>query len=182
MLTAWHTTGFGEVEGSITESNHFGSCLEHTAHGGTASRRQAAPNPHTVSHIVRKEKATKYEILSLSWLTGNQGGKARKNLHFWNVQHSSQDQRAILLHYYTTLTKAFKSDLHWWHFFLNSWNSVSFLECHYPQTSLHCQVATDASGSWFFQPLFEHPGYSYPYTWSQQQLSRYAIKEPSRVF
>ena len=133
MLKAWHTASFGEVGGPITGSNVFGNNLGHPAHGGTASRRQAVLNPDSVSHIVRVKKATKQKILPLVGL----------------LQHRMYNTAARIkeLHYYTTLTKAFKSDLRWWHFFVNSWNGVSFLKCYYPQTSFHCQVATDVSGS-----------------------------------
>ena len=65
------------------------------------------------------------------------------------------------LHYYTTLTKAFKSDLHWWHFFVNSWNGVSFLECYAQQTSFDCQVVTDASGSWGCGAQFKDHWFQY---------------------
>ena len=84
MLTAWHTTGFGEVGGPITESYLFGNCLGHPMHGGTASRRQAVPNSNSVSHMVRMEKSHKTGNTVSIWLTTacNQGGKTRKNLHF----------------------------------------------------------------------------------------------------
>ena len=48
------------------------------------------------------------------------------------------------LSYYTRLTKAFHSDLQWWHLFVICWNRVSFFDCSLPIHKIH----TDASGSW----------------------------------
>ena len=48
------------------------------------------------------------------------------------------------LSYYTRLTKAFLSDLRWWHLFVTRWNGISFFDCSLPNHEIH----TDASGSW----------------------------------
>ena len=70
------------------------------------------------------------------------------------------------LHSYTTLTKAFKFDLCWWHFFVNSWNGVSVLEYYYPRTSFDCKVVTDASGSWGCGAQFGDHIYAWPAKWA----------------
>ena len=97
--------------------------------------------------MVRKKKATKREILSLVGLLQHATKVLKPGRTFVSRRYNTA-AKIKELHYYTTLTKAFKSDLCWWHFFVNSWNGVSFLECYCPQTSFDCQVVTDASGSW----------------------------------
>ena len=61
-------------------------------------------------------------------------------------------------HYYTTLTKAFKSNLRWWHFFVNSWNDPNVI------TYKHLyQVIMDTSGSWGHGSQFR--GHWFQYAW-----------------
>ena len=52
------------------------------------------------------------------------------------------------LHYFTRLNKEFRSDLTWWHLFLEGWNGTSFLQvAGFPQAS-SLSIQTDASGNW----------------------------------
>ena len=90
---------------------------------------------------------TKWEILSLVGLLQYATKVVKPGRTFVSRMYNTA-AKIKELYYYTTLTKAFKSDLRWWHLFVNSWNGVSFLECYYPQTSFNCQVVTDALGSW----------------------------------
>ena len=52
------------------------------------------------------------------------------------------------LHFITRLNKTFRSDLFWWHIFLQSWNSFSIL--HHPilLTTPDFVAQTDPSGTW----------------------------------
>ena len=50
-------------------------------------------------------------------------------------------------HHVTRLTKGFKSDLRWWHYFATNWNGVSFIDKAHARDQLHC-IQTDASGHW----------------------------------
>ena len=93
-----------------------------------------------------RRKATKQEILSPVGLLQHATKVVKPGRTFVSRMYNTA-AKIKELHYYATLTKAFKSDLCWWHFFVNSWNGVSFLEYYYPQTSFDCQVVTDASGS-----------------------------------
>ena len=66
------------------------------------------------------------------------------------------------LHYYTNLTKNFRSDLHWGHIFVNSWNGISFFESIHPseQTPLARGVVEDAlmsTGSKHLSVLHRYP-------------------------
>ena len=107
-----------------------------------------------------RRKATKREILSLVGLLQHATGVVRPGRTFVSRMYNTA-AKIKELHYYTTLTKAFKSDLHWWHFFVNSWNGVSFLECYAQQTSFDCQVVTDASGSWGCGAQFKDHWFQY---------------------
>ena len=52
------------------------------------------------------------------------------------------------LDYYTRLDREFKTDLCWWHTFLEEWNGVSLLhiaDCPLPP---QFTIQTDASGTW----------------------------------
>jgi len=51
------------------------------------------------------------------------------------------------LHHVTRLTKGFKSDLQWWHYFATNWNGVSFIDKAHARDQLHC-IQTDASSYW----------------------------------
>ena len=107
-----------------------------------------------------RRKATKREILSLVGLLQHATRVVRPGRTFVSRMYNTA-AKVKELHYYTTLTKAFKSDLHWWHFFVNSWNGVSFLECYAQQTSFDCQVVTDASGSWGCGAQFKDHWFQY---------------------
>jgi len=48
------------------------------------------------------------------------------------------------LSYYTRLTRAFQSDLRWWHLFASLWNGLSFFHHILPDH----KILIDASGSW----------------------------------
>ena len=52
------------------------------------------------------------------------------------------------LSHYTRLTKDFRSDLYWWHTFVNIWNGASLLNVRFHQTNFDCFIQTDAFGSW----------------------------------
>ena len=67
--------------------------------------------------MVRKEKATKRELLSLVGLQQHSTKVVRPGRPFISRMHNIA-ARIKELHYYTTLSKAFKSDLRWWHFLL----------------------------------------------------------------
>ena len=66
------------------------------------------------------------------------------------------------LSHWTRLTAEFKSDLHWWHLFITTWNGISFFHnaCH--EAPFDHQIWTDASsmwgcGAWFGNQWFQFP-------------------------
>jgi len=68
--------------------------------------------------------------------------------------------------HFSRLNKTFRSDLHWWHVFINSWNGVSFL--HSANLTFEYHVYTDASGSWGFGAIFANHWLQQPWSleWS----------------
>ena len=114
-----------------------------------------------------RRKATKREILSLVGLLQHATKVVRPGRTFVSRMYNTA-ARIKKLHYYTTLTKAFKSDLHWWHFFVNSWNGISFFKCYSPRTFFDCQITTDASGSWGCGAQFRDHWFQYawPAEWA----------------
>ena len=147
MFTTWHTISLKKTGRSIPITNLPGHYLGHSKHGGKASWWQAAQNSHSTSSMVRiKESHQAWDLIS-SWLTAacNQGGKIREDFLISNVFESSKTQSYV--HYYTNLTKDFRSDLQWWHVFINDWNSISFLESIHSRTTADYYIATDTSGS-----------------------------------
>ena len=51
------------------------------------------------------------------------------------------------LDYFTRLNQGFRSDLYWWHIFLQDWNGVSLLQ-QAGTVQPHMTLHTDASGTW----------------------------------
>ena len=114
-----------------------------------------------------KQKATKREILSLVGLLQHTTKVVKSGRTSFSRMYSSA-AKLRELHYYTKLTKGFRSDLHWWHVFVNSWNGISFLESIHSRTVADYYIATVASGSWgcggwFIEHWFQ---YAWPPDWS----------------
>ena len=124
-----------------------------------------------------RRKATKHEILSLVGLLQHATKVVRPRWTFVSRMYNTA-ARIKKLHYYTTLTKAFKSGLRWWHFFIKSWNGVSFLECYYPWTSFDCQITTDASGSSCGAQFRDH---WFQYAWPAERGVGLKVKELVRI-
>jgi len=66
------------------------------------------------------------------------------------------------MRHFACLNKSFHSDLHWWHAFINSWNSVSFL--HSANCTFENHIFTDASGSWGFGAIFSNRWLQLPWS------------------
>ena len=98
---------------------------------------------HQTSAWLSKKKATKREILSLVGLLQHATKVVPPGRTFLSRMYQTA-ARLKHLSYYTRLTKAFLSDLRWWHLFVTRWNGISFFDCSLPNHEIH----TDASGSW----------------------------------
>ena len=80
----------------------------------------------TIVEWLNKRSATKREMLSLVGVLQHAAKVVRPGRTFVRRMYSVA-ARAQELDYFTHLNKEFKSDLYWWHLFLNKWNGISFL-------------------------------------------------------
>ena len=71
------------------------------------------------------------------------------------------------LTYFSRLNKSFKSDLYWWHMFINHWNGISLLRSATTFPDYH--IYTDASGSWGFGAVFA--GFWFQLPWPMEWSS-----------
>ena len=115
-----------------------------------------------------RKKATKRDILSLVGLLQHASKVVRPGRTFMARMYSIA-ARVKELHYFTRLNKEFRSDLYWWHIFINKWNGLSFL--HSPNCQLHFDglVHTDASGSWVCGAFYSNQWFQY--RWPPDWLS-----------
>ena len=115
-----------------------------------------------VAAWLRKKNATKKDILSLVGLLQHATKVVKQGRTFVFRIYAIAAEVKKLSHR-TTLTKEFRSDLCWWHMFVTSWNSVSFLHIPSSKAPIDYQIWTDASntwgcGAWFENQWFESPG------------------------
>lgn len=79
-----------------------------------------------VSSWLQKRSATKRQILSLVGLLQHATKVVKQGRTFVARMYKTA-AKVKELAYYTRLSKEFKSDLFWWHFFLEHWNGLSLL-------------------------------------------------------
>ena len=96
---------------------------------------------------IPRKKASKREILSLVG-TFQHATKVIRPGRAFVAQMYSTAAKLRKMHFITRLNVAFRSDLLWWHTFLQSWNGLNIL-CHpaFPANP-DFLANTDASGTW----------------------------------
>ena len=94
-----------------------------------------------------RKKARKKQILSLVGTLQHASKVVRPGRAFLSRMYSTA-AKLCEMYFITRLNKAFRSDLFWWHAFLQSWNGLSILR--HPSVSSHPEfhAQTDASGTW----------------------------------
>ena len=125
MPQAWNPTGFGKSGRamSVYRTDLSWNNTGHGTDGGSPLGRVKA----AVHEWLLKKSATKREILSLVGLLQHATKVVRPGRSFLSRMYSTA-ARVPELHYYTRLNKEFRSDLAWWHLFLEDWNGTSFLQ------------------------------------------------------
>ena len=118
-----------------------------------------------LSNWLHRKKATKREILSLVGLLQHASKVVKPGRTFVARMYSTA-AKAKKMRYFLRLNKGFRSDLHWWHVFINRWNGISFL--HPANLAYEHHVYTDASGSWGFGAVFANRWLQQPWSpeWS----------------
>ena len=76
------------------------------------------------------------------------------------------------MHFLTRLNKEFRSDLMWWHTFLQLWNGLSMLRHPALRTTSDLSIQTDASGSWGCGVVFNTQWlqWQWPPEWSNSSI------------
>ena len=100
-----------------------------------------------VSSWLQKRSATKRQILSLIGLLQHATKVVRQGRTFVTRMYKVA-AKVKELSYYTRLSKEFKSDLFWWHYFLEHWNGLSLLRSAKNTIPADLSIQTDASGNW----------------------------------
>ena len=95
---------------------------------------------------LHKKKATKREILSLVGLLQHATKIVRNGRTFVSRMYATA-AKLKRMHYLSSLNREFRSDLAWWHVFMQSWNGLSLLRCTLTSPP-DFTIYTDASGSW----------------------------------
>ena len=123
-----------------------------------------------LAHWQQKKTATKREILSLVGLLQH-ATKVVKCGRTFTARMYATAAKVKELHYYTRLNKEFRSDLAWWHAFVQHWNGLSIL---HPLNLSPSQltIQTDASGSWGCGAVFNHLWlqWKWPDTWAPRDI------------
>ena len=94
-----------------------------------------------------RKKATKREVLSLVGTLQHATKVVRLGKTFVSRMYLTA-AKLKNLHFITRLNKAFRSDLFWWHIFLESWNGFCILRHPILLTIPDFLAQTDASGAW----------------------------------
>ena len=94
-----------------------------------------------------KKNATKREILSLIGLLQH-AKKVVKFGHTFISRIYATACKVKEMDSYTRLNKDFRSDLCWWHIFVETQNGLSLLRCVFLPLIPNIYIQTDASGSW----------------------------------
>ena len=111
---------------------------------------------YIVTTWLNKRNATKWEISSLVGLLQHTAKIVYSGRTFVSHMYTTA-AKLKEMHYFTRLNREFRSDLAWWHVFLQSWNGLRLLRC-IPTTLPDCTICTDASGSWVVMQVMPDSG------------------------
>ena len=127
-----------------------------------------------VSDWLEKRSAKKRDILSLVG-TLQHASKVVKPGRTFVARLYATAAKVAELEFFTRLNSGFRSDLWWWHIFLQHWNGASFLQLE-GRIGHEVLIQTDASGSWgcgaHFNGLWFQ--WEWPPSWSDVDIT---IKE-----
>ena len=143
-----------KIEGPSTSLTFLGILLDTSRMEARLPDDKLQRIQKEISSWLGRKKATKKEILSLVGLLQHatkvvKCGRTFISRMYWTAA------RVRELHFYVRLNQDFRSDLHWWHTFLGSWNGLSFLRYVGPGCPPDHSIQTDASGTWGCGAFFE---------------------------
>ena len=136
-----------KVEGPSTNLEFLGIQLDTVRMEARLPEEKLRRISSLVQEWLPKRNATKREVLSLVGLLQHaakvvQPGRTFARRMYWVAAKLKE------MDFYTRLNREFRSDLYWWHIFLNSWNGMSFFKIGDPFPPPDIVIQSDASGCW----------------------------------
>ena len=136
-----------KIEGPATILTFLGITLDTTNMEARLPKDKINRIRQLITSWLGKKKATKREILSLVGLLQHATKVIRCGRTFVSRMYSAA-ARIKELDHFTRLNKEFRSDLWWWHTFMENWNGLSLLRLKASEIAPNIYIQTDASGSW----------------------------------
>ena len=135
-----------KLEGPATSLTFLGITLDTARMEIRLPPKKLLRIQESLSKWLGKKSATKREILSLVGLLQHATRVVRCGRTFVARMYATA-AKVKELHYFTRLNKEFRSDIAWWHTFIQCWNGLSMLHKS-KSPSYRFTIHTDASGSW----------------------------------
>jgi len=136
-----------KIEGSSTSLSFLGITLNTARMEIRLPKDKLSRIQDTLQHWLRKKKATKQEILSLIGLLQHATKEVRCGQTFM-ARLCATTAKVKELHFFTRLNKEFRSDLAWWHVFVQHWNGLSIIRASNITPIFEATIQRDVSGSW----------------------------------
>ena len=136
-----------KIKGPSTSLSFLGICLDTARMEIRLLNDKLSRIRSTLARWLHKKIATKREILSLVGLLQHTTKVVRCGRTFIARMYAT-GAKVRELHFFTRLNREFKSDLAWWHAFVQHWNGLSILQSPNLPPSTQITVQTDASWSW----------------------------------
>ena len=135
-----------KVEGPSTSLSFLGITLDTVNMEARLPPEKLQRLQLLVEEWLEKKKATKCNILSLVGQLQQATKVVRQGRTFMARLYSTA-AKVQELDFYTRLNKEFRSDVYWWHAFLQHWNGISLLKWTTNYLPPDLVIQTDASGS-----------------------------------
>ena len=136
-----------KVEGPSTQLTFLGITLDTVHMEARLPADKIARIKQMTTSWLTKKNATKREILSLIGLLQHATKIVKCGRTFVSRMYATAS-KVKEIDFYTRLNKDFRSDLCWWHIFVDTWNGLSLLRCISSPLIPDIYIQTDASGSW----------------------------------
>ena len=154
-----------KVEGPSTTISFLGIQLDMVRMEIRLPEEKLSRIKETLSAWLQKKKATKREILSLVGLLQHATKVVRCGRTFVGRMYATA-AKVKKLHFFARLNREFRSDLMWWHTFVQAWNGLSILRHPYPVSLPGNSILTDASGTWGCGAILHHRWFQWQ--WSSE--------------
>jgi len=160
-----------KIEGPSTSLSFLGITLDTARMEIRLPKDKLSRIQDTLQHWLRKKKATKREILSLVGLLQHATKVVRCGRTFMARLYATA-AKVKELHFFTRLNKEFRSDLAWWHVFVQHWNGLSIIRASNITPIFEATIQTDASGLWGCGAVHNHHWlqWKWPDIWTTKDI------------